>query len=252
MRKISEIDIFLNFLDFYVQYLKKMLIFASLFKSNINVEQIKIRMKKIMMIAAMMVATLSANAQNEVGQFSIQPKAGINISKITGGGMSSRVGFAGGIEAEYGVAKNFGLSAGLLYSMQGGKYDMNDFKTLGITDKFKFNFDYINIPILAQYYIAKGFAVKAGIQLGFVVRDKVKIEEIVAGGGKYNEDMSFDEFLDVLKLTGTVRDDAKLKKFDFSIPVGLSYEYKNIVLDARYNIGTTSLWVTRFPSTNRV
>ena len=190
-------------------------------------------MKKMMMIVAMMVATLSANAQNEVGQFSIQPKAGINISKITGGGMSSRVGFAGGIEAEYGVAKNFGLSAGLLYSMQGGKYDMNDFKTLGITDKFKFNFDYINIPILAQYYIAKGFAVKAGIQFGFVVRDKVKIEEIVAGGGKYNEDMSFD----------------KLKKFDFSIPVGLSYEYKNIVLDARYNIGTTR--VVKFSDTGK-
>ena len=184
-------------------------------------------MKKIMMIAAMMVATLSANAQNEVGQWSLQPKAGINISKITGTGMSSRVGFAGGLEAEYGVAKNFGITAGFLYSMQGGKYDMDGFKTLGIKDKFKFNFDYLNIPILAQYYITKGLAVKAGIQFGFVVRDKVKVEEIIAGGGKYNEDMSFD------------REDAKLKKFDFSIPVGLSYEYKNIVLDARYNIGTT-------------
>ena len=32
-------------------------------------------MKKIMMIAAMMVATLSANAQNEVGQWSLMPKA---------------------------------------------------------------------------------------------------------------------------------------------------------------------------------
>ena len=169
-------------------------------------------MKKIMMIAAMMVATLSANAQNEVGQWSLQPKAGINISKITGTGMSSRVGFAGGLEAEYGVAKNFGITAGFLYSMQGGKYDMDGFKTLGIKDKFKFNFDYLNIPILAQYYITKGLAVKAGIQFGFVVRDKVKVED---------------------------REDAKLKKFDFSIPVGLSYEYKNIVLDARYNIGTT-------------
>ena len=176
-------------------------------------------MKKIMMIAAMMVATLSANAQNEVGQWSLQPKAGINISKITGTGMSSRVGFAGGLEAEYGVAKNFGITAGFLYSMQGGKYDMDGFKTLGIKDKFKFNFDYLNIPILAQYYITKGLAVKAGIQFGFVVRDKVKVEEIIAGGGN--------------------REDAKLKKFDFSIPVGLSYEYKNIVLDARYNIGTT-------------
>ena len=208
-------------------------------------------MKKIMMIAALMVATLSANAQNEVGQFSLQPKAGINISKITGAGMTSRVGFAGGIEAEYGVAKNFGLTAGFLYSMQGGKYDMNDFKILGITDKFKFNFDYLNIPILAQYYIAKGFAVKAGVQFGFVVRNKVKIEEIVAGGGKFKEDMSFDEFLDILKVAsgGEIPADAKLKKFDFSIPVGLSYEYKNVVLDARYNIGATR--VVKFSETGR-
>ena len=30
---------------------------------------------------------------------------------------------------------------------------------------------------------------------------------------------------------------AKVSKFDLSIPVGVSYEYKNIVLDARYNWG---------------
>jgi len=208
-------------------------------------------MKKIMMIAAMMVATLSAGAQNEVGQFSLQPKAGINISKITGSGMSSRVGFAGGIEAEYGVAKNFGITAGFLYSMQGGKYNMDEFKALGIKDKFKFNFDYLNIPILAQYYITKGLAIKAGIQFGFVVRNKVKIEEVISGGGKYTDDMSFDEYLDILKVVseGEIPEDAKLKKFDFSIPVGLSYEYKNIVLDARYNIGTTR--VVKFSETGK-
>ena len=41
-------------------------------------------MKKIMMIAAMMIATISASAQNEVGQLTLQPKAGINLSNITG------------------------------------------------------------------------------------------------------------------------------------------------------------------------
>ena len=41
-------------------------------------------MKKMMMIAAMMIAAVSANAQNEVGQITLQPKAGINISTITG------------------------------------------------------------------------------------------------------------------------------------------------------------------------
>ena len=34
-------------------------------------------------------------------------------------------------------------------------------------------------------------------------------------------------------------DDAKT--FDLSIPVGLSYEYQNIVFDARYNIGVTKI-----------
>jgi hypothetical protein len=32
-----------------------------------------------------------------------------------------------------------------------------------------------------------------------------------------------------------------VESFDFSIPVGLSYEYANFVLDARYNWGLTKI-----------
>ena len=155
-----------------------------------------------MMIAAFMVAALSANAQNEVGQITLQPKAGINISKITGEGTKYAVGLAAGVEAEYGVAENFGIAFGALYSMQGYKGEGADKKAC---------MDYINIPILAQYYVAKGFAIKAGVQPGFLVR------------------ASYD---------GNSFSDA-CKKVDFSIPVGLSYEYQSFVLDARYNIGLT-------------
>ena len=28
-----------------------------------------------------------------------------------------------------------------------------------------------------------------------------------------------------------------LRKFSLSIPIGISYEYENVVLDARYNVG---------------
>lgn len=34
----------------------------------------------------------------------------------------------------------------------------------------------------------------------------------------------------------------KLKKVDFAIPVGISYEYMNVILDARYNIGLTKVY----------
>ena len=38
-------------------------------------------MKKLMIIAAMMVATVSANAQFEPGTFSLQPKIGMTLTK---------------------------------------------------------------------------------------------------------------------------------------------------------------------------
>ena len=162
----------------------------------------------------------------------------MNISKITGSNLNSKVGLVAGFEAEYGVAKNFGVSVAALYSMQGAKKDL---KVGGNSIDVKYNLDYINIPVLAQYYIVPGLAVKAGIQFGFNVRNKVKVGTNIAG---YNlkDDCSMDEFLDMARALGeSIPSDAKFKKFDLSIPVGLSYEYEDFVLDARYNIGTSKL-----------
>jgi hypothetical protein len=171
-------------------------------------------MKKIMMIAAMMVAAMSANAQNEVGQITLQPKVGMNISTLTSDDAAkAKVGLVAGLEAEYGVAENFGITLGALYSMQGAKVKNLD---------WKYNMDYINIPILAQYYPVKGLAIKAGVQFGFNVRAKIS---------DGNNSISVKDFYDELGI------DSDKKSFDFAIPVGLSYEYASFVLDARYNIG---------------
>ena len=188
-------------------------------------------MKKIMMIVAMMVAAVTANAQNEVGQITLQPKVGMNIASYTGSGNKSRVGLAAGLEAEYGVAENFGVTVGALYSMQGAKG-----KDYGA--EVKFNTDYINIPILAQYYPIKGLAIKAGVQFGFIVRQKAKIDV----DGIQFRDGTIDEFFNWFNEHRTAAfPEGKLNKFDFSIPVGLSYEYASFVLDARYNIGASKV-----------
>ena len=160
-------------------------------------------MKKMMMIAAMMIAAISANAQNEVGQITLQPKAGINISTITGdyNDKKAKVGLVAGVEAEYGISEKFGLAAGLLYSMQGCGFKETS---------YKYKLDYLNIPIVAQFYPVKGLALKAGVQPGFCLSAK-------AGSAKITNKQSFD----------------------FSIPVGLSYEISKIVIDARYNFGVT-------------
>lgn len=168
-----------------------------------------------MMIAAFMVAALSANAQNEVGQVTLKPMAGVNLATLTGlTDNKLRVGLVAGVEAEYGVAENFEISVGALYSMQGTKW-----KEDGATLTWKI--DYINIPILANYYVTKGLALKAGIQPAFKASAKAK----VSGGGN-----SIDGDLE------------GVSGFNLSIPFGISYEYQNFVFDARYNLGVTKVF----------
>ena len=176
-------------------------------------------MKKIMMIAAMMLLS-GAFAQNEVGQFTLKPMAGVNLATLTKTDDSKlRVGLAAGVEAEYGVAENFSLSLGALYSMQGVKFTE---KGSGATLDVTYKLDYINIPVLANYYLFKGFAIKAGIQPAFKASAKVKAE-LSSGSASVKDSETLDG----------------VKGFALSIPFGLSYEYESFVLDARYNLGVT-------------
>ena len=111
-------------------------------------------MKKMILMAAIMLSSVSAFAQNEVGQFTLQPKVGINFANLTGDGTKGKVGFAGGLEAEYGVAENFSLTLGAIFSMEGCKFEK-------VADKSpKLNLNYINVPVMLQYYIVPGLAIK--------------------------------------------------------------------------------------------
>lgn len=170
-------------------------------------------MKKLLVMAAVMLASVGAYAQHAVGSFTLQPKVGMNIATLTDAdNADARIGFVGGLETEYQATDIFSLSAGVLYSMQGCKYDDNNFKT---TRKL----DYINIPIMANVYVAKGLAVKLGVQPAFNVNSEWKVSNS----------------------NSSVSTDKDAKSFDFSIPVGISYEYSNVVLDARYNWGLTKV-----------
>ncbi len=168
-------------------------------------------MKKMMMMAILILATLTVNAQNRVGTTTIQPKVGLSLANVTGDFDSDfRVGLVAGAEFEYGASHMLGLSVGALYSMQGAKED-------GTTAKL----DYINIPILANVYVSRGLAVKMGLQPGFNVsaRASAKVEGVTVEG-----------------------DIDGIKTVDLSLPIGISYERNRWVFDARYNWGLTKVF----------
>lgn len=169
-------------------------------------------MKKFLASALMLLAASTTTfAQNAVGSFSLQPKAGISIADMTDiQGTTSRIGFVGGLEGEYQASDIFSLSLGVNYSQEGFKMKNSD---------NKIKLDYINVPILANVYLTKGLAVKVGVQPGFNVDNSVTVDGNTTSSSKKDYD--------------------GIKSVALSIPVGLSYEISNVVLDARYNWGVT-------------
>ena len=196
----------------------------------------------MMMLLFMATVAMTASAQNEVGKITLQPKIGLNLaylsnvkektSRYTNDTESGnlKADFAVGVEAEYGLAEKFSVAAGILYSRQGTdfgtvkEYGDPDGSVSDGWDKNAMNLDYLNIPIVANFYFAKGWAIKAGIQPGFLLSAKHKIDGLGVKESK-NED---------------IKD--KCKSFDLSIPIGISYEFDNhIVIDGRYNLGVTKV-----------
>ena len=171
-------------------------------------------MKKIMLVAALMLSSVATFAQHAVGSFNLQPKVGVSIANVTEfKGTDPRVGIVAGLEGEYQATDIFSVSAGVLYSMQGAKGNWGDL--INATNRL----DYINVPIMANVYVVKGLAVKLGVQPGFNVSNKISANN-----------------------RATVDNLVKAQSVDVAIPVGVSYEYNNFQLDARYNWGLTKVY----------
>ena len=177
-------------------------------------------MKKIFVMAvAAMMAMVSATAQHREGDNTIQPRVGISMSTLTNwDDAKMKVNLAYGVEFEHFFTEDFSAAAGLLFTNQGAKLE-ND---------VKMHLYYAAFPITANYYVLPGLAVKAGVQPAYRVKSQVKNSDVT---------VDFDRFMEGL----FIGNDLSMPKFELAIPMGLSYEYNGITLDARYNFGLTKL-----------
>ena len=79
----------------YLQPLKELII-----KTDVKPIKKNWIMKKLFLLAAVMLSSVGAFAQHAVGSFTLQPRLGINIATVTDlDRTKSRVDFAGGLEA---------------------------------------------------------------------------------------------------------------------------------------------------------
>ena len=170
-------------------------------------------MKKLILFAALAIFVIA----NSNAQINFGAKAGVNFATITGDDVESfdgRTAFHVGVVAEIVISETFSFQPELLYSAQGADYSDEEFEGT-------FKLDYLNIPLMAKFYVGEGFSLEAGPQIGLLM--SAKDEYDFTGTAFKSEEEDIKEFV---------------KDIDFGINVGVGYKLEGgLNFGARYNLG---------------
>lgn len=183
-------------------------------------------MRKLFALLLLWLPVLQLSAWKEPGTTTIYPRVGFNLSKFSGdkiytgigflGDNTStiparfKVGFSAGAEVQHQFSNALAGSIGLLYSQQGTAFK----KTSDTELDFKIKENNLIVPVMLVATTKYNIDFKLGLQPEFRVSK------------------AFDKVLN---------------KVSLSIPVGISYEYRNVVLDLRYNIGVSHVYKEQSP-----
>ncbi|MGB3607396.1 MAG: porin family protein [Psychroserpens sp.] len=183
-------------------------------------------MKKLFLCAALAVFGFSNVGAQDV---TFGAKAGVNFASFGGDleDLDGRTSFHLGVVAEFAISEKFSVQPELLFSGQGAGAEFSEtFFGETISSETTFNLSYLNLPIMAKYYVADGFSLEAGPYVGFLIGGES--EETFSGGGE-----SGSETEDSTEL---------FKGLDFGLGVGTSYKLESgLFFSARYNLGLADI-----------
>jgi hypothetical protein len=176
-------------------------------------------MKKVLFFAIALVTFSFAHAQ----EVSYGLKAGLNYSNWSfsneEGDFESRLSFHVGGVVELALSDKFSVQPEILYSSVGAQMDLSEVTARAASDdKVVYALDYLSIPVMAKYYVAEGFSLEVGPQIGVLLSAKVKYD------GESND----------------VKD--LFKSTDFSAGIGAGYKMENgLFINARYVLGLSNV-----------
>ena len=173
------------------------MLLCTVIKTNINYE-------KLLLVAAIAVLAVS-NINAQETKFGV--KGGLNLANVSGDNTKAFdpvTSFNLGLMSEISITDKFSFQPELMYSGQGYSFNSDNVVELS----------YLNIPLMAKYYVAKGLSIEAGPQIGYLFSAK-------------NESVD-------------VKD--SFKKIDFGANVGLGYKLENgLNFGVRYNLGLSNI-----------
>jgi hypothetical protein len=126
--------------------------------------------KSILLVAIALFGFTSMSAQEYV---MFGAKGGLNFTNMTSDGFddnNSRTGFHLGLLAEIPLTERFSVQPEVLYSTQG-----TEARRLGVTGEYQL--DYIQVPVIAKFYLIEGLALEVGPSFNFLVNEEVSVGE---------------------------------------------------------------------------
>lgn len=134
-----------------------------------------------------------------------------------------------GLTAEFKACRWFVIAPEILYSTQGAGITENNWGQ----DKYYIKASYINIPVMARFYVVDAFSVELGPQVGFTESVKAINKK---GGYKQSQKLDF-------------KDD--YNNFEFGLGFGVTYNKNHkFFMSARYNLGLTNVLRSYKPYSN--
>lgn len=191
-------------------------------------------MKTNKFILALLI-TFSAVATTVAQEVQWGVKAGYNLSSLSGSpegvDVSYRSGFHAGVLAEFGLSEKFSVQPELLYSTEGASSSY-DFEESGFTvsSSEELKLGYLNLPIMAKYFVIPALSIQAGPQLGYLLSAESDYEYSTSMAGEDFAESGTDDFTD------------EANRLSFGLNFGLGYDFtNNFFVQARYHLGLTSL-----------
>ena len=176
--------------------------------------------KFFLCFAFVLLIITNGTAQEEKITFGI--KTGVNVATLTGDfsdELGYRTGFHIGGLVEIPLLEKFALQPEIIYSTQGAS---NDFEDGDLSEEITIRLDYLNIPVMAKYYIIEGLSVQAGPQLGILLSAEQEIESSFE-----NSEEDLKDFISSIDL-------------GFNFGVGYQLHF-GLFFEARYNQGITNI-----------
>ena len=207
------------------------------------------------MLGAVTIASAQDEATNENSMdISFGVKGGFNFATVDGDNLESanaRTNFHVGALVEFPIADIFSLQVEALYSGQGAEYSPNSPLTSEtgeiLAEAGSYNtelqLDYINVPVLAKFYVFEGFSLEAGPQFSFLLNDEFDskptdgggdlpspfrktantFEFGMAGGLTFQTNMGFFATARYIRGLSDIADDVELNNAVFQVGVGYKF-----------------------------